>query len=92
MKVVFDDEALDDLRGIFTYIAKDNPRAANDVVKRIFERTERLAEPELAHMGHPGRDPGTLELVDAPYIIVYEIFERRGKIVVLSVVHGARNR
>lgn len=92
MKVVFDDDSLDDLRRIFAYIAKDNPRAATDIIERIFERIERLAMPVLTYIGHPGRDPGTLELVDAPYIIVYEVFERRGKVVVLSVVHGARDR
>lgn len=92
MKVVFDDESLDDLRGIFAYIAKDNPRAATDTVERLFKRIEQLAMPEITYIGHPGHDPGTLELIDAPYIIVYEVFERRGKIVVLSVVHGARDR
>ena len=30
MKVVFDDEALDDLQRIFAVIVHDNPRAARD--------------------------------------------------------------
>lgn len=43
MKVVFDDEALDDLQRISAEIAHDNPRAARDLVGRIFDKAERLA-------------------------------------------------
>jgi toxin ParE1/3/4 len=43
-------------------------------------------------MGRVGRDPATRELLEGPYIIVYEIHEARDEIVVLAVVHGARNR
>jgi plasmid stabilization system protein ParE len=32
MRVVFDDEALDDLQRIFAEIAQDNPSAAGDLV------------------------------------------------------------
>jgi len=48
MKVIFDDEALDDLQRIFAWIAKDNRRAAEDLVARIFDKTERLTDPRLA--------------------------------------------
>jgi toxin ParE1/3/4 len=43
-------------------------------------------------MGRPGLDPGTHELIEPPYIIVYEVREERGDIVVLAVVHGAQDR
>src|SRR3989442_94918 len=92
MKVVFDDEALDDLRAIARWIAADNQRAAERIVARIFAKAERLAVLGFSNMGRPGRDPGTRELVEYPYIIVYEVHEERGEIVVLSVVHGAQDR
>ena len=92
MRVVFDDDALDDIQGIFAWIAKDNPKAAALLVLRIFEKAERLANPQLTFMGRKGRDVGTLELLEGPYIIVYEVFERRKVIRILSVVHGARDR
>jgi toxin ParE1/3/4 len=92
MKVAFDDEALDDLRRIFHWIAIDNPRAAEKIVARILAKAERLASAELANMGRPGLDPGTRELTEYPYIIVYEVHEDRAEIVVLSVVHGAQDR
>jgi len=91
MRVVFDDEALEDLQRIFEWISKDNPKAADALVTHIFDRAERLAAPELSHMGRPGLVDGTRELVEGPYIIVYKVFDD-GKIVILTVAHGARDR
>jgi toxin ParE1/3/4 len=92
MKITFDVAASDDLDRIFAWIKKDNPRAAYETIDRIKARVERLATPGLALMGRPGRDSGTHELVEAPYIIVYEVDEKQGEIVVLGVVHGAQKR
>lgn len=61
MKVLLDAKAVDDLQGIFDWIAEGSPRAADTVISRIFESVERLgAFPEL---GRIGRDPGTREWV-----------------------------
>jgi|SRR5580700_448461 plasmid stabilization system protein ParE len=92
MRVVVDDEALDDLRSIRAWIAKDNPRVADELITRIFDKIENLLTPELTYMGRPGLDPGTHELIEYPYIIVYEVHENRGEIVVLAIVHGAQKR
>lgn len=43
-------------------------------------------------MGRLGLNPGTRELIENPYIIVYEVHEDRGEIVVLAIVHGAQKR
>jgi plasmid stabilization system protein ParE len=53
MRVVFDDEALDDLRQIFEWISKDSPRAADALIARIFDKAERLAAPELSSSRSP---------------------------------------
>jgi toxin ParE1/3/4 len=92
MKVIFDDEALDDLQDIFRWIAEENRQAAENLVTRIFDKAERLAIPGLTNMGRPGLEPGTRELIEYPYIIVYEVREDRGDIVILAVVHGAQDR
>jgi toxin ParE1/3/4 len=44
--------------------------------------------PELRNIGRAGRAPGTRELVEPPYIIVYELSPK--VVTVLAVVHGAR--
>jgi plasmid stabilization system protein ParE len=92
MRVVFEEEALEDLQKIYNWISPANQRAAADLVTRIFDKVEVLATPGLAEMGRPGLEPGTRELIEYPYIIVYEVNVARQEIVILSVVHGARDR
>jgi len=92
MKVVIDESAAADLDGIFDWISRDNPRAAAELVRRIRARINRLGIAGLSHVGRPGLVKGTRELVEAPYIIVYAINEAADEVVVLAVLHGARNR
>jgi toxin ParE1/3/4 len=92
MKVIVRESAAIDLEEIFTWIAKDNPRAAADMVERIRLRINRLVFPGLSHIGRPGLDEGTRELVEPPYIIVYAVDEAADEITVLAVLHGARDR
>jgi toxin ParE1/3/4 len=92
MKVTIRESAEDDLDRIFAWIAKDNPAAAADVVAQIRDRVSLLEINSLAYMGRPGIDPGTRELIEYPYIIVYEVHETRGEVEVLSIMHGAQDR
>jgi len=92
MKVVVREAAAGDLEDIFNWISNDNPRAAVAMIGRIRDRINRLAFPELAHIGRPGLVEGTRELVVVPYIVVYMVDESADEITVLAVVHGARSR
>ena len=92
MKVIVREKADDDLDDIFQWIAKDNPRAAAAMVARIRDRINGLELDSLAHMGRLGYVEGTLELVEYPYLIIYLVDEARREVVVLSIMHGARNR
>jgi plasmid stabilization system protein ParE len=78
-------------RTTFSWIAKDNPRAASAMVCRIRDRINALELDSLAHMGRRGFVAGTLELVEYPYIIIYRVDDARREVVVLEVVHRARN-
>jgi addiction module RelE/StbE family toxin len=92
MRIVFHEEALDDLQSIFAWIAKDDLAAAAALIDRIFEKLEKLMLPQLSRIGRMGQDPGTRELIEGPYIVVYEVDERDTEIRVVAVVHGARER
>src|SRR5262245_36760252 len=92
MKIVIHEQVDVDLDRIFEWIAKDSPRAATEVIRRIRQRIGRLATPGLEHMGRPGVDPGARELVEPPYLIIYEVDEAREEIAVLYIVHAARDR
>jgi toxin ParE1/3/4 len=92
MRVTFEPGARDELDRIFDWIAKDDPRAAVEMVARIEAKVTRLESPELSYMGRPGLVMGTRELLEYPYIVVYRVDEVRNEIVIVSVVHGAQDR
>jgi toxin ParE1/3/4 len=92
MKVIVRKAALRDLDDIQDWISRDSPTAAARVVRRIRNRINRLAVPSLSHIGRPGLVDGTRELIEPPYLIIYKVDEVADAIVVLGVVHAARNR
>ena len=72
------------------YIAKDNPQAARLVVQRIHHTISLLSNnPSL---GHPGRLPGTHELVipKTRYIVPYRVRPRLQQIEILRIFHASR--
>ena len=94
MRLVIREEAARDLEEIFQYIAKDDRQAARAVVLVVLGRMRALARTGFVNIGRRGRVPGTRELVEAPYIIVYEVDdEERPKVVtLLAVMHAARRQ
>jgi toxin ParE1/3/4 len=92
MKIIVREAAEADLEQIFAWITKENPAAAVSVVRRIRDRINALELDSLAHMGRPGLDTSTRELIEYPYIIVYEVHDQRREVEVLAIFHGAQNR
>ena len=80
--------ALADLDDLMTYIAKDNPEAANKVARMIWEATRILSDHPA--MGRPGRVTGTRELVISGtyYIVPYRV--KTDEVQILRVLHAAR--
>ena len=77
-----------DLGSIFTYIAQDNPDAAETMRRVILDKISRLpANPRAYRMG---RMEGTRELVVHPnYIVIYKDID--GHIEILRVLHAAQS-
>lgn len=92
MKVIIRERAADDVDRIYSWIARDNPRAASEIVARIRQRIKQLELNSLTYMGRPGLVEGTRELVALPYIIVYSVDEERHEISVLAIFHEAQAR
>jgi toxin ParE1/3/4 len=92
MKIIVREKADADLDHIFGWVAQRNPSAATEVIRRIRARIGKLETPSLARMGRPGLEEGTRELVESPYIIVYEVHEAQGEVHILYIVHGAQDR
>lgn len=81
--------ALADLDQIWEFIAQDNPAAARNIISRILDACDKLAE-------FPGMGAACEELTVRmrsypvkPYLIFY--FPRDGGVDVARVIHSARN-
>ena len=88
MEIRWSEAAKEDLLGIHSFIAKNNPGAAERVGRKIVSLVLRL--PEHPRRGRPGRVGGTRELMvsGTPYVVVYAIGE--DVIAIVRVLHGAR--
>ncbi|MCP4282919.1 MAG: type II toxin-antitoxin system RelE/ParE family toxin [Gammaproteobacteria bacterium] len=83
-------KALQNLDQEARYIAKDDPQAAQLMVRKIYRTISLLkTNPSL---GHPGRLPGTHELVipKTRYIVPYRVRPRLKRIEILRVFHTSR--
>lgn len=92
MRVIVREAAYDDLDRIYAWIAKDPPRAAQEVVERILESAGRLGRfPYTGHIGKAGR---TYEWVvpGLPYIVVYKVDGDPNEVQITPVFHGAQDR
>ena len=90
MRILWTDEALDDLAEIAAYYyAEASPRTAESVERRIVEQIEGLP-PFPERIRKSDRIPGARELVvnRLPYIVFVKLLE--DAVVVLNVVHTAR--
>jgi toxin ParE1/3/4 len=88
-RVLITDAALDDLKGIVSFIAKDDPHAAVRVGERLIDRALSLGE-------MPARCPfhdavrGIRKMTAAPFQIYYCHNEGEGVVHILHFWHAAR--
>jgi len=79
--------AVEDLERIFQRIEKDNPTAAFETMKAIYDGCQALSQ--FPHRGRPGRMSGRRELIFSPYIAVYQIKE--DAVEISRIYHGAQD-
>jgi toxin ParE1/3/4 len=92
VRLTISEKALADLDGLYRWIAGENPAAAATVLRRIRRKLDLLLVPGMARMGRRGSAPGVHELLVRPYIISYEVIDELEEVIVLAVLHGARDR
>jgi addiction module RelE/StbE family toxin len=88
-KLIWSEEALEDIESIATYIEKDSPVYAKSVVSKFFEKVELL--PDFQKMGRivPEINQENIrELFIYSYRLIYKI--ETENIVIIAVVHGRR--
>jgi plasmid stabilization system protein ParE len=92
MRLIVDETAVGDIDGLLAWIAKDSPLAALQMARKILHTIERLSL--FPEMGHRGQDHGTYErrVSATPYLVIYEVRKRPSAVIVIAVLHGARDR
>jgi toxin ParE1/3/4 len=87
MQVRWTAPAAEDLRRITRRIQRDNPTAARQVVKNLYESGMSLET--MPNRGRSGRIAGTREFVVTPFILVYRI--KADAVEILRIYHGAQD-
>lgn len=89
MEVRWSLEAFRDLERIFTHIYQDNPAAAQQITKTLYETCASLRD--FPNRGREGRIKGRRELVfpPLPYIVVYRVKEHAVEI--SRIYHAAQD-
>jgi toxin ParE1/3/4 len=84
--IVWSPRAIEHLTHLRSYIARDNPNAADRIAGTLIEAVERLAK--VPNLGRPGHVAGTRELVvpGTPYLIAYRL--RGERLEVIAVFHA----
>ena len=85
MRVKWTRKALANLDNAVEYIAADKPTVAANVVLKIWDAAQRLAN--QPGMGRPGRVSGTRELVATGLSYILPYVEKEGAVFVLRVMH-----
>jgi toxin ParE1/3/4 len=90
MRIRWTAPAAQDLYGITRYIRRDNPSAAREVAKTIYDGCESLVT--FPNRGRQGKIQGTRELTFSPlpYIAVYLV--KGDTVEILHIWHGAQDR
>ena len=88
-KIIWTEPALGYLNAIADYIAKNNPNAANRLVRRVFESVDLLEQfPELGRRVPEMRKSGYREMIVSPCRIIYRV--EGETVVVIFVMRGER--
>ncbi len=89
MRLRWTTPAANDLYNIVRHIQEDNPAAAADVAKTVYEGCSGLRK--FPYLGRKGRIDGSRELVfpGLPYIVVYRIHDQ--VVELLRIYHGAQD-
>ena len=90
-ELIWSEESISDIEGIYDYIARDSPLYAKYQVESIGNSVERLCQfpesgrylPEFPHLPHR-------EILIGNYRVIYRYDSNNNEVKVVSVVHGSR--
>lgn len=90
MKVIWSDQAKEQLEAIFNFASRTSELYAQRLINRLVARADVLGDfPEMGRINPKLQELSVRELSEAPYRIFYRI--EREKVEIIGVVHGARD-
>ncbi len=90
MKVIWSDQAKEQLEAIFNFASRTSELYAQRLINRLVARADVLGDfPEMGRINPKLQELQVRELSETPYRIFYRI--EREKVEIIGVVHGARD-
>ena len=91
VKLIWTDQAIDDLGNIGDYIAENSEKYANLTVKKLYERVNILKEsPQAGRIVPEKNEEVVRELIEGSYRIIYEIASH-DLIHIMTVHHSSKD-
>ena len=90
-KVIWTDEAIDDLRQLVAYISTDNPTAAVKLGETVIQKSMLLSmHPRFGKIFRKLGNDDVREMTIPPYRLIYEVDDANLQVLVRMLHHGAR--
>ncbi|MBE9480900.1 MAG: type II toxin-antitoxin system RelE/ParE family toxin [Bacteroidetes bacterium] len=90
VKIIWTDQAIEDINNIAEFIAKDSEKYAKIQVERFFDRTETLINyPQSGRIVPEINNQAIRELIIGNYRIIYKIISQK-RIDIITVHHSRR--
>ena len=90
-KIIWSLQARDDLREVVSFIAADNPTAAETFGYRLMSKVDLLANfPQLGRVVPEENDENIREIILRPYRIIYQVLPTQQVVAIARIWHGAR--
>lgn len=91
VKLIWTDQAINDLNDIGDYIAENFEKYAKLTIEKLFEKTNLLKTfPQAGRIVPEKNEENIRELIEGNYRIIYEIVSPN-QINILTIYHSARN-
>ena len=88
-QIIWSEPALTDLDAIADYIAIDNPQAASNLVKRIFQHIDQLQDhPESGSKPHELRGSRHRQRIEPPCRVIYRHDKSHSQVFILHVMRS----
>jgi len=90
-KIIWSEQARDDLQAIVLFIAQDNPVVAETFGFQLMAKVDLLAEfPQFGRVVPEEDDETIREVIFRPYRIIYRVLSDQQVVAVARIWHGAR--